>query len=244
MKPSPAVSSPEACKAAGQGQQSCPVCQAWGGVSGLGNVSGPGLGPGIVPERGSRPGAATEYGPGTGAVSGPGQGPSDVLGPRQGSGAVLGPGQGPSDVLGPRQGSGAVSGPGQGPSDVLGPRQGSGAVSGPGQQPTAASGAGSVPDLGVPPSPGREVGPGPRRGSGAGQRPSEPITIPTPAQQQKTQATPGQASRQKVVVTGGAGYLGFSLGSSLAKSGTSVILLDLRRPQWELCPGTEFIQVQ
>ena len=224
MKPSPAVSSPEACKAAGQGQQSCPVCQAWGGVSGLGNVSGPGLGPGIVPERGSRPGAATEYGPGTGAVSGPGQGPSDVLGPRQGSGAVLGPGQGPSDVLGPRQGSGAVSGPGQ--------------------QPTAASGAGSVPDLGVPPSPGREVGPGPRRGSGAGQRPSEPITIPTPAQQQKTQATPGQASRQKVVVTGGAGYLGFSLGSSLAKSGTSVILLDLRRPQWELCPGTEFIQVQ
>ena len=224
MKPNPAGSSPEACKAAGQGQQSCPVCQACGGVSGLGNVSGPGLGPGIVPERGSRPGAATEHGTGTGAVSGPWQGPSDVLGPRQGSGAVLGPGQRPSDVLGPRQGSGAVPGPGQ--------------------QPTAASGAGPVPDLGASPSPGREVGPGPRRGSGAGQRPSEPITIPTPAQQQKTQATPGQASRQKVVVTGGAGYLGFSLGSSLAKSGTSVILLDLRRPQWELCPGTEFIQVQ
>ncbi|XP_039090373.1 putative short-chain dehydrogenase/reductase family 42E member 2 [Hyaena hyaena] len=60
--------------------------------------------------------------------------------------------------------------------------------------------------------------------------------------QQKTQATPMQAPRQKVLVTGGGGYLGFSLGSSLAKSGTSVILLDLRRPQWELCPGTEFIQ--
>ncbi|KAI4531680.1 hypothetical protein MG293_018194, partial [Ovis ammon polii] len=155
---------------------------------------------------------------------------------------MSGPGQGPSDVLGPRQGSGAVSGPGQGPSDVLGPRQGSGAVSGPGQRPTAASGVGSVSNLGASPSPGQEVGPGPRRGSGAGQRPSEPITIPTPDQQQKTQATPGQASRQKVVVTGGAGYLGFSLGSSLAKSGTSVILLDLLRPQWELCPGTEFIQ--
>ena len=101
-----------------------------------------------------------------------------------------------------------------------------------------------MPNLGASPSPGQEVGPGPRQGSGAGQRPSEPITIPTPDQQQKTQATPGQVSRQKVVVTGGAGYLGFSLGSSLAKSGTSVILLDLRRPQWELCPGTEFIQVQ
>ncbi|XP_014959376.3 putative short-chain dehydrogenase/reductase family 42E member 2 [Ovis aries] len=242
MKPNPAGFSPEACKAAGRGQQSCPVCQAWVGVSGLGNVSGPGLGSGVVLEPGSRPGAATEHGPGTGAMLGPGQGPSDVLGPRQGSGAMSGPGQGPSDVLGPRQGSGAVSGPGQGPSDVLGPRQGSGAVSGPGQRPTAASGVGSVSNLGASPSPGQEVGPGPRRGSGAGQRPSEPITIPTPDQQQKTQATPGQASRQKVVVTGGAGYLGFSLGSSLAKSGTSVILLDLRRPQWELCPGTEFIQ--
>ncbi|EPQ12159.1 Putative short-chain dehydrogenase/reductase family 42E member 2, partial [Myotis brandtii] len=56
------------------------------------------------------------------------------------------------------------------------------------------------------------------------------------------QSTPVQAPRQKVLVTGGGGYLGFSLGSSLAKSGTSVILLDLRRPQWELVPGTEFIQ--
>lgn len=51
-----------------------------------------------------------------------------------------------------------------------------------------------------------------------------------------------QAPRQKVLVTGGGGYLGFSLGSSLAKSGSSVLLLDLRRPQWELSPGTEFIQ--
>ncbi|KAM5227713.1 putative short-chain dehydrogenase/reductase family 42E member 2 [Ctenodactylus gundi] len=62
------------------------------------------------------------------------------------------------------------------------------------------------------------------------------------ALQQKTQFRPTQAPRQKVVVTGGGGYLGFSLGSSLAKSGASVILLDLRRPQWELSPGTEFIQ--
>ncbi|XP_005405125.1 PREDICTED: putative short-chain dehydrogenase/reductase family 42E member 2 [Chinchilla lanigera] len=63
-----------------------------------------------------------------------------------------------------------------------------------------------------------------------------------PALQQKTQARSTQAPRQKVLVTGGGGYLGFSLGSSLAKSGTAVILLDLRRPRWELSPGTEFIQ--
>ncbi|KAL2766339.1 putative short-chain dehydrogenase/reductase family 42E member 2 isoform 2 [Daubentonia madagascariensis] len=62
------------------------------------------------------------------------------------------------------------------------------------------------------------------------------------APQQKTQAKPAKAPRQKVLVTGGGGYLGFSLGSSLARSGTSVILLDLRRPLWALPLGTEFIQ--
>nr|XP_012807049.2 putative short-chain dehydrogenase/reductase family 42E member 2 [Jaculus jaculus] len=65
---------------------------------------------------------------------------------------------------------------------------------------------------------------------------------PPPGLQQKTQVKPTQAPRQKFLVTGGGGYLGFSLGSSLAKSGTSVILLDLRRPQWALPPGIEFIQ--
>ncbi|XP_030677784.1 putative short-chain dehydrogenase/reductase family 42E member 2 [Nomascus leucogenys] len=62
------------------------------------------------------------------------------------------------------------------------------------------------------------------------------------APQQKTQAKPTKAARQKVLVTGGGGYLGFSLGSHLAKTGTSVILLDRRRPQWELSPETKFIQ--
>ncbi|ELK12122.1 Putative short chain dehydrogenase/reductase family 42E member 2 [Pteropus alecto] len=68
------------------------------------------------------------------------------------------------------------------------------------------------------------------------------MTAPPTAAPQKSEATSVQAPRQKVLVTGGGGYLGFSLGSSLAKSGTSVILLDLRKPQWELSPGTEFIQ--
>ncbi|KAG8513517.1 LOW QUALITY PROTEIN: von Willebrand factor A domain-containing protein 3A, partial [Galemys pyrenaicus] len=85
-------------------------------------------------------------------------------------------------------------------------------------------------------------GPGPRAGSETGPNPSEPTIAPTPAPQQKNQATPVQAPKQKVLVTGGGGYLGFSLGSSLAKRGTPVILLDLRRPQWDMSPGTEFIQ--
>ncbi|KAK7833297.1 hypothetical protein U0070_017296 [Myodes glareolus] len=70
----------------------------------------------------------------------------------------------------------------------------------------------------------------------------ESVATPEPALQQKTGAKSTQAPRQKVLVTGGGGYLGFSLGSSLAKRGTSVVLLDLRRPQWPLPPGTEFVQ--
>ncbi|XP_040829653.1 putative short-chain dehydrogenase/reductase family 42E member 2 [Ochotona curzoniae] len=84
--------------------------------------------------------------------------------------------------------------------------------------------------------------PSPGRGSGTGLQPSELPTAPTPPSQQKTQVRTVLAPKQKVLVTGGGGYLGFSLGSTLAKGGTSVILLDLRRPQWELPPGTEFIQ--
>ncbi|KAF7465955.1 Hypothetical predicted protein [Marmota monax] len=184
MKPNPTGSFPETCKAAGQGEKTCPVCQARGGVSGPG--------------------------PGVGSGSGLGAGPSAVVGPGPGPGVVLGPG--------PRAGAA------QGPSVVPGPGPGAGAVLRPGP------GTGSGPGPGAASSPGT----GPRRGS----------TTPAPAPQPKTQSKPTQAPRQKVLVTGGGGYLGFSLGSSLAKSGPSVILLDLRRPQWELPPRTEFIQVQ
>ncbi|XP_069860069.1 putative short-chain dehydrogenase/reductase family 42E member 2 [Dipodomys merriami] len=76
----------------------------------------------------------------------------------------------------------------------------------------------------------------------SGPKPSESAAATAPVPQQKTPTSPAQSRRQKVLVTGGGGYLGFSLGSTLAKSGASVILLDLRRPQWEVPPGTQFIQ--
>lgn len=47
----------------------------------------------------------------------------------------------------------------------------------------------------------------------------------------------------KSVVTGGAGNFGFTLGRALAKSGTSVILYDIRKPIWEVPPGVMFVQV-
>ncbi|XP_030889431.1 putative short-chain dehydrogenase/reductase family 42E member 2 [Leptonychotes weddellii] len=266
MKANPAGSSSEACRAAGQGEKSCPVCQAWGGVSGLGSESGigpglgaisghgpgpttvlgPGLGLGAVSRPGPGPGVVLEPGPGPGAGSRPRPGPGVFLEPGPGPVAASGPGPGPGAVSGHRPGPGAASGPGPGPGAVSGHRPGSGAASGPGPGLGPGPGAGSVP--GPVPRPGAAALPGPgleprpRRGSGTGPKLSEPETASTSAPRQKTQATHRQAPRQKVLVTGGGGYLGFSLGSSLAKSGSSVLLLDLRRPQWELSPGTEFIQ--
>ncbi|XP_027621202.1 putative short-chain dehydrogenase/reductase family 42E member 2 [Tupaia chinensis] len=352
MKPNSAGASPEACKASGQAEKSCPVCQAWGGVSGPGSGlgSGSGLGPGPGAISGPRLGLGTVPGPnavpgpesGSGAVLGPGAiprpapGPSAILGPGPGPGAIPGPGPGPGtvpgsgavpgvrpgsgtvskpdavlergpgpgaiagsgpepgtvsgpDVLGPsaiskpdavpgrgpgpgtisgpdvvlgpgaisapRQGTGTIisgsdsvlgprslPGPGPGPGVVPAPRPGPGAISGP----DAVPGPNAVPGpgQGAAPLPGLGPGPGPEQGSGTGPKPSEAVATPAPAPapQQKIQAKPTQAPQQKVLVTGGGGYLGFSLGSSLAKAGTSVTLLDRRRPQWELSPGTEFIQ--
>uniref|UniRef100_A0A8C3I535 Short chain dehydrogenase/reductase family 42E, member 2 n=1 Tax=Chrysemys picta bellii TaxID=8478 RepID=A0A8C3I535_CHRPI len=44
------------------------------------------------------------------------------------------------------------------------------------------------------------------------------------------------------VVTGGGGYFGYNLGCALAKSGASVVLLDIQEPIWEIPNGVVFIQ--
>ncbi|XP_037845689.2 putative short-chain dehydrogenase/reductase family 42E member 2 isoform X1 [Chlorocebus sabaeus] len=284
MKSNPPGSSPEACKAAGQGEKSCPVCQACGEVSGprsgLGSESGPapkpgaipgsGLGPKTIPgpQAGSgaapRPGAVSGTGPGlgpgpgAGSVPGPGAGSVPGLGagsvPGPGTGSIPGlgarfvPGPGAGSVLGPGAGSGpglgagSAAGPGSGSVPGLGAGLGHGLGAGPEAGSVPGPGAGSVPGPGAGSTPEPELGPGLRQGSGTGPKPNESTTTPTPAPQQKTEAKPTKVARQKVLVTGGGGYLGFSLGSHLAKSGTPVILLDRRRPQWELSPETEFIQ--
>uniref|UniRef100_A0A3B4CQC0 3-beta hydroxysteroid dehydrogenase/isomerase domain-containing protein n=1 Tax=Pygocentrus nattereri TaxID=42514 RepID=A0A3B4CQC0_PYGNA len=46
----------------------------------------------------------------------------------------------------------------------------------------------------------------------------------------------------KVLVTGGAGFFGFRLGRALARQGTSVILLDLLKPAWDIPDGAVFLQ--
>lgn len=47
----------------------------------------------------------------------------------------------------------------------------------------------------------------------------------------------------KTVITGGAGYFGFTLGCTLAKLGTEVILYDVNLPLWETPKGVQLIQV-
>uniref|UniRef100_A0A8B9LTK5 Short chain dehydrogenase/reductase family 42E, member 2 n=1 Tax=Astyanax mexicanus TaxID=7994 RepID=A0A8B9LTK5_ASTMX len=44
------------------------------------------------------------------------------------------------------------------------------------------------------------------------------------------------------LVTGGAGFFGFRLGRALARQGTSVILLDLHKPPWDVPDGAVFLQ--
>ncbi|XP_058013746.1 putative short-chain dehydrogenase/reductase family 42E member 2 [Ahaetulla prasina] len=46
----------------------------------------------------------------------------------------------------------------------------------------------------------------------------------------------------KAVITGGAGYLGFTLGCALAKSGTKVILYDFNPPIWDIPKGIILIR--
>ncbi|XP_036604805.1 putative short-chain dehydrogenase/reductase family 42E member 2 [Trichosurus vulpecula] len=58
----------------------------------------------------------------------------------------------------------------------------------------------------------------------------------------KAKAEPPRPTSQKALVTGGGGYFGFSLGSSLCQRGVSVVLLDIQRPKWELPKGVAFIQ--
>ncbi|KAI4896398.1 hypothetical protein NFI96_017128 [Prochilodus magdalenae] len=46
----------------------------------------------------------------------------------------------------------------------------------------------------------------------------------------------------KALVTGGAGFFGFRLGRALARQGTSVLLLDLHKPAWDIPDGAVFLQ--
>uniref|UniRef100_A0A2C9K910 3-beta hydroxysteroid dehydrogenase/isomerase domain-containing protein n=1 Tax=Biomphalaria glabrata TaxID=6526 RepID=A0A2C9K910_BIOGL len=52
----------------------------------------------------------------------------------------------------------------------------------------------------------------------------------------------GTGDKEVHVVTGGAGFPGFSLGKQLTKKGHLVRLFDIKEPVWELEDGMEFIK--
>ncbi|XP_051857183.1 putative short-chain dehydrogenase/reductase family 42E member 2 [Antechinus flavipes] len=70
----------------------------------------------------------------------------------------------------------------------------------------------------------------------------KPPQAQAPNSKPKEQANSPCPSSQKALVTGGGGYFGFSLGSSLVRKGVSVVLLDIQHPKWELPKGVAFIQ--
>ncbi|XP_003761519.2 LOW QUALITY PROTEIN: putative short-chain dehydrogenase/reductase family 42E member 2 [Sarcophilus harrisii] len=131
-------------------------------------------------------------------------------------------------------------GPGSSSPDTPGPGS-----SGPSTPSQDIPGAGSTgPSTSIPGTPG------PGSSEPGTSKPSTPSpgtsgqTTPIPGSQQQTQgqAKPPYPSSQKALVTGGGGYFGFSLGSSLVRKGVSVVLLDIQHPKWELPKGVAFIQ--
>lgn len=56
-------------------------------------------------------------------------------------------------------------------------------------------------------------------------------------------AHPGTWEITKVLVTGGAGYLGHNLGLALTKLGYTVILFDVHKPDLDVGSGVTFVQV-
>lgn len=66
-------------------------------------------------------------------------------------------------------------------------------------------------------------------------------------QDAKRKADTGKSTPKKVsvktVVTGGAGYFGFTLGRALAKTGTDVIIYDIKKPLWPIPQGVVLVQV-
>ncbi|XP_068102901.1 putative short-chain dehydrogenase/reductase family 42E member 2 [Hyperolius riggenbachi] len=55
-------------------------------------------------------------------------------------------------------------------------------------------------------------------------------------------AHPGTYEISKVLVTGGAGYLGQNLGCALTKLGYSVVLFDMHQPDWDMQNPATFVQ--
>ncbi|XP_054851402.1 putative short-chain dehydrogenase/reductase family 42E member 2 [Eublepharis macularius] len=61
-------------------------------------------------------------------------------------------------------------------------------------------------------------------------------------QKPDTSKSPLKKVSSKAVVTGGAGYFGFTLGCALAKSGTDVIIYDIKKPLWPIPKGIVVVQ--
>ncbi|XP_072453997.1 putative short-chain dehydrogenase/reductase family 42E member 2 [Notamacropus eugenii] len=228
MKSHPTSSSPHLCGAATLGEKSCPLCQAWRAREG---ASCPGM---AQPKAG---GLTVPQGQALQNQAPQGRTPQGQAAQGQGPQGQPPQGQGPqSQTL---QGQAPQGQPAQGQAPQGQVPKGQAPQS---QPPQGRTPQGQAP-LGQPPQGQPPQGQTPQDQPPQGQAPrGQARQSQAPNSKPKEQAEPPCPISQKALVTGGGGYFGFSLGSSLGQKGVSVVLLDIQRPKWELPKGVAFIQ--
>ncbi|XP_027730207.1 putative short-chain dehydrogenase/reductase family 42E member 2 [Vombatus ursinus] len=225
MKPNPTNSSPHLCGAATLGEKSCPVCQAWRSGEGPGasclDMAQPKAG-GLTAPQGQAPQSQAPQGQAPQGQPPQGQAPQGQ--PPQGQAPQGQPPQGQAP-----QGQAPQGQAPQGQAPQGQPPQG--------QAPQSQPPQGQVPQ-------GQAPQGQPPQGQAPQGQPREGQALQSQAlnSKPKEQTEPPRPTSQKALVTGGGGYFGFNLGSSLVRRGVSVVLLDIQHPKWELPKGVAFIQ--
>ncbi|XP_068941462.1 putative short-chain dehydrogenase/reductase family 42E member 2 [Petaurus breviceps papuanus] len=254
MKSNPTSSSPHLCGAATLGEKSCPVCQAWRAGEGPGascpNMAQPKAG-GLTVPQGQAPQSQAFQGQTPQGQAPQGQAPQGQAPQGQAPQSQTPQGQAPQGQVPQSQTPQGKAPQGQAPQ---------------GQAPQNKAPQGQLPQgqalQGQPPQ-GQALQGQPPQGQTLqgqalqgqppqGQAPQRQLQgqVPqgqasqgqAPNNKPKEQAEPPHPASQKALVTGGGGYFGFTLGSSLGQRGVSVVLLDIQRPKWELPKGVVFIQ--
>ncbi|XP_048350908.1 putative short-chain dehydrogenase/reductase family 42E member 2 [Sphaerodactylus townsendi] len=73
-------------------------------------------------------------------------------------------------------------------------------------------------------------------------KPLKPLKRDAKQAEQKTDASKPKIVSLKTVITGGAGHFGFTLGCTLAKAGTDVVIYDIQKPLWPIPKGVALVQ--
>ncbi|XP_043831861.1 putative short-chain dehydrogenase/reductase family 42E member 2 [Dromiciops gliroides] len=235
MKPNSTSSPPHHCGAATLGEKSCPVCQACRAGEGprasrpdmaQSEAGGPIVPQGQAPQSQAPQGQAPQ-----------GQAPQCQIPQGQAPQGQTPQGQAPQG-----QAPQGQKPQGQAPQGQTPQGQASQGQAPQGQKPQGQTPKGLAPQVQAPQGQALQ-GQAPQDQAPKGQAPQGQVPQgQAPNSKPKEQAEPPCPTTQKALVTGGGGYFGFSLGSSLVRKGVPVVLLDIQCPKWEVPKGAAFIQ--